>query len=314
MSDDGRSPPTDQDADGASGIRGGDSGADGRPVDQDGSRSSARGDAGAGDGGSDGGAGDGGSDGGAGGGRDWDGPDRRPEAPREWARWFWTVESGPVMVVRELLSSAVFVLAVGLLLFAISGVWPPMVAVQSGSMEPHMHRGDLVFIVEEHRFAGQGAVEGTGVVTYRAGLEDDYEKFGGTGDVIVYRPDGSDRRDPIIHRTRFWVEEGENWYDKADPDHVQADNCGELTYCPAPNSGFVTKGDNPRTNRFYDQANRMSRPVKPEWIEGKAMVRVPWLGYVRLNVGSVAVGIRELTRGFSVAAGVAVASTQLIRR
>ena len=35
----------------------------------------------------------------------------------------------------------------------------PMVAIESPSMEPHMERGDLVFLMEEHRFAGGAAHE-----------------------------------------------------------------------------------------------------------------------------------------------------------
>ena len=71
-------------------------------------------------------------------------------------------------------------------------------------------------------------------------------------------------------------------------------SCNELTYCPAPNSGFITKGDNPSTNTEYDQAQAMSRPVKPEWIKGKAMVRIPGLGWIRLQFGSVAIAGRGL--------------------
>lgn len=218
-----------------------------------------------------------------------------PESLREWISWFRTTETGPAMVVRELLSSIVLVAAVGLFLFAISGVWPPMVAVQSGSMNPHMHKGDLVFIVDEHRFApGDKAVDGTGVVTLEKATKSSYSKFGAPGDVIIYEPDGSNFEDPIIHRAHFWVEEGENWYAKANKSYVTAQNCGELTYCPAPNSGFITKGDNPSTNTEYDQAQAMTRPVKPAWIKGKAMVRIPGLGWIRLKFGSITAGSHAL--------------------
>lgn len=217
-----------------------------------------------------------------------------PQSPttlREWVEWVRTVDSGPVMYVREILSSALIVIGIGLLLFAISGVWPPMVAVQSGSMQPHMTRGDLVFVVHESRFAGNGAVAGTGIVTYRQGVDGDYQKFGAPGDVIVYHPNGATGPDPIIHRAHFYVEEGENWYDRANPDYIRAEDCEELRNCPAPHSGFITKGDNPRTNRYYDQAEGMSRPVKPEWIQGKAMVRIPFLGWIRLQFGTVSHGV-----------------------
>jgi signal peptidase len=52
----------------------------------------------------------------------------------------------------------------------------------------------------------------------------------------------------------------------------------------APNSGFVTQGDN---NYLYDQAAGIcpNAPVKPEWIMGVAKFRIPLLGYVRGLLG-----------------------------
>ncbi|WP_245998645.1 S26 family signal peptidase [Halalkalicoccus subterraneus] len=215
----------------------------------------------------------------------------RPETVRGWLRWFWTVDRGSAMVVREFLVSVGMVLVVGLLLFSLAGVWPPMVAIESGSMEPNMHPNDLVFITDNDRFVNDAAYGSTGVVTYEAGQESGYEKFNGYGDVIIYEPNGNDRQVPIIHRAHFWVEEGENWYDRADPEHVgNAADCEELRNCPAPNAGFITKGDNEVTNQRYDQARGISGPVAEEWVIGTAEVRIPWLGWVRLQLSELAAG------------------------
>jgi signal peptidase len=194
-----------------------------------------------------------------------------------------TATDGPLLVVRETALSVGAVVVVGLLLFAISGVWPPMVAVESGSMEPHMHRGDLVFITDTGRFAPDAAHEGTGVVSRDVARETGYWKFGAHGSVIVYDNPGNGGP-PVIHRAQFWVEKGENWYDEANPNYVSANNCAEMRNCPAPNAGFVTKGD---ANRQYDQVNGISEPVKPEWVVGTARVRIPYLGWVRLGVSGV---------------------------
>lgn len=194
-----------------------------------------------------------------------------------------TATNGPLLVVRETALSVGAVVVIGLLLFAISGVWPPMVAVESGSMEPHMQKGDLVFITDTGRFAPDAAHGETGVVTRDVARETGYWKFGAHGSVIVY-DNPEDDGPPVIHRAQFWVEEGENWYDEADPDHITARNCAEMRNCPAPNAGFVTKGD---ANGEYDQVNGISKPVKPGWIVGTARVRIPYLGWVRLGVSSV---------------------------
>jgi len=194
-----------------------------------------------------------------------------------------TATDGPLLVVRETALSVGAVVVVGLLLFSISGVWPPMVAVESGSMEPHMQKGDLVFITNAGRFAPDTAHEGTGVVPRDVARETDHWKFGAHGSVIVYDNPG-EAGPPVIHRAQFWIEEGENWYDDADPDYVNADGCAEMRNCPAPNAGFVTKGD---ANEQYDQVNGISGPVKPGWIVGIARVRIPYLGWVRLGVSGI---------------------------
>jgi signal peptidase len=205
----------------------------------------------------------------------------RPREDESIVSRFLNAESGPLLFVRETLTSVATVAAIGLLLFAISGVWPPMVAVESGSMQPHMHRGDLVFITEPGRFAPDAAQAETGIVTYEGGKEEGYRSFGDYGSVVIY-DDPNGFGPPIIHRARFWVDDGENWFDEANQSYLRADSCAELANCPAPHAGFITKGDN---NPRYDQANGIAPPVRPEWIDGVARVRIPWLGCIRLGFG-----------------------------
>jgi len=194
---------------------------------------------------------------------------------------------GAIVYLVDVVSSAGAVILVGALLFAISGIFPPLVAIESGSMEPHIDTGDLVFVMSEDRFAGPGSHGDTGVVSARAGEQTGYATFQGPGDVIVYQPNGNTRETPIIHRARFWVEEGENWYDEADPQYISADNCQELSNCPADHAGFITKGD---ANSGYDQASSLPscrgpcEPVKKAWIVGTAESRIPLLGNIRLQV------------------------------
>jgi len=210
--------------------------------------------------------------------RDGDPPRTRDaDADRSRDASSWT------LFARDLLTSAAAVVVVGAFLFAVSGVWPPLVAIESGSMDPHMQKNDLVFVMEEHRFPGTGAIDGTGVVPASVGEDVSYAQFGGSGDVIVYRPGGRNDTVPIIHRAMFYVERGENWYDRANPAFVgPADGCGELRFCPANRSGFITKGD---ANDHYDQVapNRLSPPVRSAWVVGTAEVRVPGLGWLRLR-------------------------------
>ncbi|MFW6449095.1 MAG: S26 family signal peptidase [Halobacteriota archaeon] len=183
-------------------------------------------------------------------------------------------------IAADVVTGVGIVVVLVLVAFLISGVWPPFVAIESGSMEPHINEGDLVFLVQGDRFDGDGGVAGTPYQTEESGVEDGHVAFGEPGHVVVFKPNGGEGT-PIIHRLHFWVEAGENWYDRADPDHLGAHrSCDELPNCPAPHAGFVTKGDN---NGAYDQVDGQSAIVRPEWIEGRAALRVPYLG--RLRVG-----------------------------
>ena len=230
-----------------------------------------------------------------------DEPDPRA-GPKTALVWLRQTDSPWVGFLREILVSVLIVLAVGMLLYVVSGVWPPLVAVESDSMDPHLKKGDLVLVMEEDRLAPEFAADGTGIVPAEIGAREGYERFGGPGDVIVYQPDGSAAATPIIHRARLYVEKGENWYDRADPDLVRADSCDGLADCPAPATGFITKGDNAATNDYYDQTRGISTVVEPEWVRGRAVLRIPWVGWIRLAASDLQLpGVSATVGGLAVA-------------
>lgn len=159
----------------------------------------------------------------------------------------------------------IFVLAVVAIFASVSqialGMWAPMVAVESGSMLPHIQIGDIIFVESINR---------SEIITYVNGKEKEYKSFNDYGDVILYRPYGRDGVTPIIHRAMYYVEKDELMWDGGPP---------------APHAGFITKGDNPKTNPWYDQQGSISfhQPVKAEWVIGIARFdRVPLLGYISL--------------------------------
>jgi signal peptidase len=181
----------------------------------------------------------------------------------------------PWQFLRDLRNALLAVAVVGAVLFAATGVWPPMVAVESGSMAPNLRTGDLVVVTAPDRYAGADS-DANGVVT--AAAADGHTQFGRPGDVIVFTPP-SRTGSPIIHRARFHVTAGENWYRRANRSALPAgvDSCRDLRYCPAPHAGYITRGD---ANEQYDQVSRP--PVRADWIRAKGAVRVPLLGWVRL--------------------------------
>ncbi|GFO97886.1 peptidase S26B, signal peptidase [groundwater metagenome] len=179
----------------------------------------------------------------------------------EKIRKFYRSDSFWAGLFRDVL----FVIAVVAVFASVSrvalGLWTPMVAVESGSMIPHIQIGDIIFME---------SIDRTGIVTYRDGEQSGYSSFDNYGDVILYRPFGRDGVTPIIHRAMYYVEEGESLWDGGPP---------------APHAGYITKGDNSKTNPSFDQQGSISylQPVKKEWVIGVARFgRVPVLGCISL--------------------------------
>ncbi|MFO7618535.1 MAG: S26 family signal peptidase [Thermoplasmata archaeon] len=117
---------------------------------------------------------------------------------------------------KDVFVAFTIVCVVMLCLYAYCGIWPPMVVVESGSMQRFDDRsvvgvidtGDMVFVKDI------GGVDD--IVTYVDGEATDYSKYGTYGDVIIYRPNGEKFRTlqnnetvaviPIIHRAVVWLE------------------------------------------------------------------------------------------------------------
>lgn len=169
-------------------------------------------------------------------------------------------ENAWVSLGKDLMSVVAVLIIFMVLSKLVFGLWTPMVAVESGSMEPHMQIGDIIFIKSTDK---------ANITTYEEGKKTGYESFQNYGDVILYRPYGEQGVTPIIHRAMYRVEAGEPMWEN-----------GPV----APYSGYITKGDNVVTNQHFDQEGQISyeTPVKDEWIIGTAQYRIPYLGYVRL--------------------------------
>ena len=205
------------------------------------------------------------------------------------------------------------VVVVFLLTFAYSGNWPPMVVIESGSMEhdnnslyaepSYTHlgtidTGDLVIVKE----AGK-----KDIVTYLEGKNTGYEKYGDYGDVIVYYKNGIREKDgqpvtPVIHRAMFWVdvdvenktyhvpEAGRTFYNEIDLDQFSDPKLrGTIDSTELQNSGYVTKGDsigNPHPDQMthYDINGNKVQPVNPDWVVGMARGELPWFGLIKLRV------------------------------
>lgn len=183
-------------------------------------------------------------------------------------------------------------------------VWPPMVVVESGSMMHPDHEvsygrfgtidpGDMVLVKK---------IDGPEDVDTFAEADD--VRYGSPGDVIVYYANNNTGSTPIIHRAMTYVTvEGAGnartytllWKGQERVFDSKGILLPELGFDAAhfpdggykpPRSGFITKGDNPSTNRLADQAMGLSSIVEPSWIQGKARGELPWFGLIKLGLTS----------------------------
>ena len=203
------------------------------------------------------------------------------------------------------------VVIVFLLTFAYSGNWPPMVVIESGSMEHDnnplysepryshigiIDTGDLVIVTQ---------AEKKDIVTYLEGKKTDYKKYGDYGDVIVYYKNGIETYNgqpvtPVIHRAMAWVEvvdkdNGTYYIPEIDTYFYGKIQLAEIglgggaSIQNLQNSGYITKGDstgNPHPDQLthYDITGSSVQPVDPDWIVGMAKGELPWFGLIKLRV------------------------------
>lgn len=195
----------------------------------------------------------------------------------------------------------------GLYLFA--GSWPPMVVVESRSM---MHPQD------DPGYGNLGTAD-PGDILFLQNVENredvslavdrEVSRYGGDGDIVVFKPNGNPDATPIIHRALTYVRVQGSGEDAEYEVHMGGSERRvfgpEGIYLPElgigegagytdqngwkpGHDGLLTQGDNPETNPHPDQVSSppISEPVRVEWIEGKARGELPWLGLVKLAFGT----------------------------
>ena len=224
------------------------------------------------------------------------------------------------LFLRDAGIALLFVVLVLVAMFAYSGLWPPLVVIESNSM---MHgedntshigtidTGDLVLVKKVDRPAQ--------IQTYIDGLSNGHRTYGDYGDVIIYKKGGSSALTPIIHRAMIYLEpnsdglsyraaglqnaptgswsvfpSNDSWYHLTGTlmlldvgyahENVQIDVSSIIRYYQltgaTPDAGFITKGDH---NPMTDQFYWGPVPlVKFIWVVGEARGELPWFGLLKL--------------------------------
>ena len=220
------------------------------------------------------------------------------------------------MVKKETLNSLInlllailVIVLIFIILFAYSDIWPPVVVVESGSMQHGnqwqygvINTGDIVIVQKVSKISN--------IITYLQGRETGYQTYGDYGNVIIYTaPDG----ESIIHRAMFYV----TW-NKTTPEIIGENNAKNFLIVYGDDviikdvgyshrnllvdltsyvrhSGFITMGDHnlalaPSSTflgyQVYEAADEnvgiSSSLVTMNMIEGMAKCWLPWFGDIKL--------------------------------
>jgi signal peptidase len=185
--------------------------------------------------------------------------------------------------IKDIITAVIIILIILSAMYAYARVWPPIVVIESNSMEHKdagygrvgtIDAGDFTFVrrIDNYRE----------IVTYYEGSKTGHKTYGAYGDVIIFQKNGLPGT-PIIHRAMLWIELNNSKYDVPELglfgiDAINLPELGLENYRP-PHEGFITKGDN---NIVCDQQRRDIMPVKPNWIIGVARAEIPWFGAIKL--------------------------------
>ncbi|MDD1743689.1 MAG: S26 family signal peptidase [Methanomassiliicoccales archaeon] len=227
---------------------------------------------------------------------------------------------GIIKSLRGFIIAAAIVLIIIGALVLYSGAWPPLVVIESKSMQ-HSQTESFIGVIDTGDMVILKRVSGIAEVRpYLDSLADGYQTYGEYGDVVIYKPGGSDSRTPIIHRallrlyyndsgggfdipvlgeipSTMWSVVGgpKDWHNMKSGlvltgigyNHVSVrlNLSTILSYFDqvnmTPFGGLVTLGDNNRG--IADQSTDISRtPVREDWIDGVARGELPWFGLLKL--------------------------------
>ncbi len=221
-----------------------------------------------------------------------------------------------ILLLRDIVFAVIIVVIVLASVLAYTRVWPPMVVIESNSMQHGrsvsylgvIDTGDLVLV--------QAASQRSDVITWVEGKARGHITYSNYGDVIIFNSDRGGT--PIIHRPIIWLEynNASGKFDAPDLEQLDPSLWGGTYKNSTPvttpygldgtleisesgwkgndvliinietsfvnlatnhHSGYVTLGDNNGVN--YD-----GYLVRQEDIIGKARGELPWFGLIKLTI------------------------------
>jgi signal peptidase len=221
-------------------------------------------------------------------------------------------KDGMNSTIKDVLISVVIVVIIFLSLYTYAQTWPPIVVIESGSMQhgelSHIGTIDTGDIVVVKKIYSEDDV-----ISYVEGRMKGYESYGDYGDVVIYQYNGK----LIIHRAIIHLHwNGKEWKIRGfedgnypswlhvTKDYISIDDVGfekkvviinidknHLDPNKVGRDGFITMGDNNLArygSSAYDQSSAggfipiCPKLVNYDMIVGVARGEIPWMGAIKL--------------------------------
>jgi len=218
----------------------------------------------------------------------------------------FTVSRGNKIVLSVL--GVIVIVILGGFLYATmtSGLESPLSVIMSSSMQ-HDNDESRIGIIDTGDVMIIKNPDKVDIHSYIEGTVDGYKSFGDYGSVIIYNR--GDDVNPVIHRAIIWLDyrsgtwsapslaeyQGQ-WKCTSGTDYMNLSGVLTFTGITKSNktvsinlneldgkSGYLTMGDNPVTNKDFDQAGGIvSYPIGKDDLKAVAMYEIPWMGVVKV--------------------------------
>ena len=216
-------------------------------------------------------------------------------------------EDGHYSIVHDVLVAIIVVLIIITAIYGYTRTWPPVVVVESGSMQHSTESSALGVIDTGDIVMVKKVTSQDDIIPWSIGKEKNYKTYGEYGDVIIYDKNGQGGT-PVIHRAIVYIRVNQTnkqagdsftfdvpeWgiYNNRTIKHYIEELNLQINYIPPRgHDGYLTKGDNEITNRKIDQQSSISdengkivEQVSIDWVVGVARGEVPWFGLIKLYI------------------------------
>lgn len=142
-------------------------------------------------------------------------------------------------ILKDVIIAFIIVIIIIGSIYMYTGNWPPVVVVESDSMQ-HSDDESFLGVIDTGDLVLVKKIDGKNdVITYMEGKRIGHETYGEYGDVLIYRKNGYTDTTPVIHRALIWLEYNgtSNSFD-----------IPELRHHDSPKEWEVLAGE----NRWYD--------------------------------------------------------------